>query len=81
MNKQIDIKNGKVDIYDVDTGLHEEEIVSYLKRNMKVVFHGAKFSNRKYVFTGNPDSHINNSITITGYRKKNPGERVSVDIG
>lgn len=81
MDKKINLKNRIVEIFNVDTGLHEEEIVSYLKRNMKVAFHGARFSNKKYVFTGNPNSHINNTITVTGFRKKKPGENISVDIG
>jgi hypothetical protein len=81
MNKKIDLKNRKVDIYDVDTGLYEEEIISFLKRQMKVVIHSARFSNKKYVFTGDPKDSIGNAIVITGYRKKYPGEKTSVDIG
>jgi len=81
MDKKIDLKNRIVDIFNVDTGLHEDEIVSYLKRSMRVAFHGARFSNRKYVFIGDPKSHISNTITVTGYRKKRPGENISVDIG
>lgn len=81
MDKKIDLKNRVVEIFNVDTGLHEDEIISYLKRSMKVIFHQARFSNRKYVFTGNPNSHINNTITVTGFRKKKSGENISVDIG
>lgn len=81
MNKKIDLKSRIVEIFNVDTGLHEDEIISYLQRQMKVVFHAANFSNRKYVFTGDPNEHINNAITVTGFRKKKPGERISVDIG
>lgn len=81
MDKQIDLKNRIVEVFDVDTGLYEEELVSYLKRNMKIVFHKARFSNRKYVFTGSPRNHINNTLVITGYRKKkSEEENISVDI-
>ena len=81
MSKNIDIQNRVVDFYDVDTGQIESEIVDLLKRNMKVRFHSAKFNNRRYVFTGSPDSRTPNAITVTGFRKKSPGENVSVEIG
>ena len=81
MQKKIDLKNGVVELWEVDTGLHENEIKSYLDRKMKVRFHSAFFNNSKYVWTGNPDEGIANSITVSGYRKKNPGEKVSIDIG
>lgn len=81
MQKSIDIKNRVVDIFDVDTGLYEDEIVSYLKRKMKVRFHSARFNNSKYVFTGNPDDKTYGAITVSGYRKKQPNERYSIDIG
>jgi len=82
MQKTIDIKNRVVDIFDVDTGLYEDEIVSYLKKQMKVRFHSAMFNNKKYVFVGDPaDKAGRGTITVSGYRKKKPGENYSVDIG
>ena len=81
MNKNIDLKNRVVDMYDVDTGQCEDEIVSYLDRKMKVRFHSAEFHNSKYVFTGNSRDRSNNAITVSSYRKKKPGENVSIDIG
>jgi hypothetical protein len=43
MRKNIDMKNRVVDMYDVDTGKNEAEIISYLDRKMKVRFHSATF--------------------------------------
>lgn len=80
MQKNIDLKNRVVDMYDVDTGACESEIVSYLDRKMKVRFHSATFNNTHYVFTGNPKDKAANAITVSGYRKKTPGEKVSIDI-
>jgi hypothetical protein len=81
MRKNIDMKNRVVDMYDINTGAHEDEIISYLDRKMKVRFHSATFNNSKYVFTGNPHDTAANSITVSGYRKKLSGEKISVDIG
>jgi hypothetical protein len=81
MNKNIDLKNRVVDMYNVDTGQYESEIISYLDRKMKVRFHSAIFNNSRYVFTGNPKDKSNNAITVSGYRKKNFGENISIDIG
>ena len=82
MQKTIDIKNRVVDLYDVDTGEHEDEIVKYLDKNMKVRFHSAFFNNSKYVFTGSPKDKTSNAITVTGYRKKTVKDaKVSIDIG
>lgn len=81
MNKTIDIKNRVVDMYDVDTGLHEDEIISYLDRKMKVRFHSAHFNNNKYVFIGKPSDKTQNSITVSGYRKRAGNENYSVVIG
>jgi len=80
MHKNIDMKNRVVDMYDVDTGKHETEIISYLDRKMKVCFHSATFSNSQYVFTGNPKDKAANAITVSGYRKKTAGEKISIDI-
>jgi hypothetical protein len=80
MNKNIDLKNRVVDMYDVDTGQYESEIIGYLDRKMKVRFHSATFNNAKYVFTGNPHDKANNAITVSGYRKKIPGEKISIEI-
>jgi len=81
MNKKLDLKNGIVNYYDVDTSLVEDEIVSYINRNMKVRFHGAIFNNHNYVFTGTAADRFPNSITVSGYRKKKAGENVSIQIG
>ena len=81
MSKKLDLKNRIVHFYDVDTGLVEDEIASYIDRNMKVRFYGAIFSNRKYVFTGSPKDKFPNSITVSGYRKKQVGENISIQIG
>lgn len=81
MQKTVDIKNRIVNLFDVDTGQYEDEIVGYLDRQMKVSFHSAVFNNRKYVFTGNPKDMHSGQITVNGYRKKRPGENYSIDIG
>lgn len=81
MRKNIDMKSRVVDMYDVDTGAHETEIVGYLDRKMKVRFHSAHFNNHKYVFIGKPADGANNSITVSSYRRKQPGENVSIMIG
>jgi hypothetical protein len=81
MNKNVDLKNRVVDLYDVDTGRYENDIISYLDRKMKVRFHSAYFNNSRYVFIGKPSDGANNSITVSGYRKKQPGENTSVEIG
>ena len=80
MQKHIDLKNRVVDMYDVDTGDCEDEIIKYLDKKMKVRFHSATFNNKNYVFTGNPKDRANNSFTISGYRRKQPGENTSIDI-
>ncbi len=80
MKKHIDMKNRVVEFTDCDTGSIEQEIVSYLDRKMFVCFYSATFSNSIYVFTGNPKDKIKNAITVSGYRKKNPGENISIDI-
>ena len=81
MNKKLDLKNRIVSFYDVDTGLVEDEIISYMDRSMKVRFFGALFNNHKYVFLGNSKDNVPNSITVSGYRKKQTGENISVQIG
>jgi len=80
MHKNVDIKNRTVEYFSVDTGSYENEIFNLLKRNMKVIFYSATFNNRKYVFTGSPSGMIANSITVTGFRAKAPGENLSVEI-
>jgi hypothetical protein len=80
MRKNVDLKNRVVDMYDVDTGKHEAEIVSYLDRKMKVRFHSASFNNKLYVFLGDPTDNVGHSMTVNRYRKKNPGENVSIRI-
>jgi len=80
MQKKIDMKNRIVDMWDVDTGRHESEIVSYLDRSMKVRFHSAHFNNSRYVFIRGSGDQSQNSITVSSYRKKQPGENVSVSF-
>jgi hypothetical protein len=80
MNKKIDLKNRVVDIYNSNTQDDEQEIIGYLDRQMKVRFHSAHFNNNYYVFIGRPSDSARNSITISGYRKKQPGEKISVEI-
>jgi len=80
MQKKIDVKNRVVDMWDVDTGKYETEIVSYLDRKMKVRFHSAHFSNAHYVFIRGAGDQSQNSITVSSYRRKQPGENVSVSF-
>ena len=88
MNKSIDIKNRIVDLTDVNTGDHdpqtgkryEDLIVEWLDKKMRVCFHSVTLNNQTYVFTGNPNDHIHNAITVSGYRTKQAGEKTSIDI-
>lgn len=80
MNKQIDLKNRTVDMWDVDTGQCESEIISYLDRQMRVRLHSAFFNNSKYVFIRTAQDQSQNSITVSKYRKKLPGENISVSF-
>ena len=80
MQKKIDMKNRVVDYWDVDTGKEEREIVSYLDRQMKVRLHSAYFNNNHYVFIRSAQDQSSNSITVSSYRKKRPGENVSVSF-
>ena len=89
MLKTIDIKNRIVELTDVDTGdidpqtgkRYEDMIAEWIDKKLRVCFHSVTVNNSKYVFTGNPKDRINNTITVSGYRAKKPGERVSIDIG
>ena len=81
MNKKLDLKNKIVHFYEVDTGLVEDEIASYIDRDMKIRFYSAVFNNSKYVFIGDPNDKFPNSITISKYRKKTAGEKISIQIG
>ena len=80
MQKKIDIKNRIVDMYDINTGQYEIEIVGYLDRQMRVCFHSAVFNNSTYVFIRKPSDQSANSIMVSAYRKKKPGERNSVSF-
>ena len=80
MKKNVDLKNRIVDVYNVDTGQYEDEIVSYINRKMKVRFHNVSFNNKKYVFLGNYNDHTSNTLTIDRYRNKRHGENISVII-
>lgn len=77
MTKKIDMKNRVVDIYDCNTGECEDEIVSFLNRKMVVRLHSAYFSNQNYVFIHGTQSR-GSGIVIKSYRKKQPGENISV---
>ena len=70
MRKEIDLKERIVNMYDVDTGIYENEIVKYLDKKMKVRFHSASFNNLKYTFTSKPSEQAPNSITVSGYKNK-----------
>lgn len=80
MQKKIDLKKRIVELWDVNTGLIESEIVGYLDRKMKVCFYSAYFNNLRYVFIRGVEDQSNNSITVSGYRKKQPGENISVSF-
>lgn len=80
MQKNINIKERIVDMYDVDTGADESEIVKYLDKQMKVRFHDVCFNNSQYVFTGSPDEQAPNSITVSGYTKRDPSSKEAVVI-
>ena len=80
MKKDIDLKSRLVEMYDVNTGMYEDEIASYLDKNMRVRFYSASFCNNKYVFIGTPADNVGNSITVISYRRKNAGENVSVIV-
>ena len=81
MRKKINLKERIVCFWEINTGEYEKEIVSFLDRQMKVRFYSAYFNNSKYIFIGNPNDGINNSITVSGYRVKAKDENYSVDIG
>lgn len=80
MQKKIDTKNRVVEMWNVDTGKYEDDIVSYLDRQMRVVFHDAYFNNSRYVFIRKPSDQSSFSITVSAYRKKQPGENISVSF-
>lgn len=81
MKTKINIKDRIVDVYDCDTGECEDELISFLDRKMKIRFHSAYFNNQKVVFIHGIQNSGDHSITITGYRKKQPGENISVSFG
>ena len=80
MQKKIDVKNRIVEMWDVDTGQYESEIVSYLDRQMRVCFHSVRFNNSRYVFIRTPNDQSYKSITVSSYRKKMAGENISVSF-
>jgi len=80
MNKTINIKDRVVDMSEVDTGKDEAEIIKYLDKKMKVRFHDVIFNNSNYVFTGTPDEQVPNSITVSGYEKRDPSSKSAVLI-
>ena len=78
MQKKIDLKARVVDYFDVDTGDVEDEICRFLDKHMKVKFHSAIFNNRYYVFIRGPGDQSSNSIMVSSYRDKKPGENISI---
>ena len=79
MKKDIDIKERIVHMYNVDTGIHEDEIVKYLDKKMKVRFHSAAFNNSKYTFVSKSSEQAPNSITVTGYKKKDNNRAIIIE--
>ena len=79
MHKDIDIKNRVVNFYDVDTGDHEDEIIGYLNKQMKIRFHSATFNNKSYTLTGRVSDQQSNSITISGYKAKESNHSVQIE--
>ena len=80
MNRKINMKDRLVEYFDVDTASEENNIIAYLDRQMRVCFHSAVFNNKKYVFIRGPKDQSANSITVSSYRKKQPGENISVSF-
>jgi len=79
MRKDIDIKGRIVHMYDVDTGIYEGEIVAYLDKQMKVRFHSAAFNNSKYTFISKPSEQVPNSITVSGYKRKDGSNAIIIE--
>lgn len=80
MKKDIDIKTRIVHMHDIDTGVHESEVVKYLDKQMKVRFHSAAFNNSKYTFVGSPADQASNSITVSSYRSRTLEDKSAVVI-
>lgn len=80
MKKDIDIKNRVVDMYEVDTGRDQDEIVKYMNKQMKVRFHSVYFSpNCKYQFVGKKEDQASNSITVSSYTFKSENNALVID--
>ena len=80
MHKDIDIKNRVVNMYNVDTGSNETEIIDYLDKQMKVRFHSVVFSPAcKYQFTGKTADQASRSITVNGYILKKGNQAVIIN--
>ena len=79
MKKDINIKERMVEYWDIDTSLHENEIVKYLDKKMKVRFHSVSFNNKKYTFIGNPAEQSSYSITISGYKPKDNNKSIVIE--
>ena len=80
MQKKINMKERLVEYWDINTGSEENDIISYLDRKMKVCFYSAYFNNSRYVFIRGVEDQSKNSITVSGYRKKQPGENISISF-
>lgn len=80
MKKNIDLQNRIVNLYEIETNKYENEIISYLDRKMRVCFHDAVFNNQNYVFIGRPSDGIQNTITVSSYRKRNKMDKYAIEI-
>jgi len=81
MRKQIDMKSRIVHMYDADLGRDQDEIIGYLDRKMKVRFHSVNTGSPSVVFVGKPTDGANNSLTVSGYRRKTSSDKYSIEIG
>lgn len=79
MKKDIDLKDRVVNLYDVDTGIYETEIIKYLDKKMRVRFHSAAFNNSKYTFIGRASDQSSNSITVSGYKNKDTNKSIIIE--
>ena len=80
MRKNIDIKERIVHMHDIDTGIHESEIIKYLDKKMRVRIHSAFFNNKNYTFIGKASEQVSSTFTISGYRKKSNNDKSAVEI-
>ncbi len=80
MYKDISIKDRVVNMYDVDTGTDQDEIIKFLDKQMKVRFHSVVFSPKcKYMFLGKQADQATNSLTVSKYQIKNGSQAVLIN--